>query len=132
MNLKLFRHSLPSRAIVWSIIPTTVILIGLALLAFTAASQQLGSDLLAAMRCLAALLALLTLGVTVPTLLAAIAVKRLTDPIQRLTCAASAVADGDFEQEITIDRDPEWEALANEFNLMSKTLGALCAGYKER
>jgi PAS domain S-box-containing protein len=118
--------------IAWLVIPTAILLISVALLAFYAMSAQLRSDLLAARRSYGELLVLLALGLSVPTLVAAFAVKRITDPIQQLTRAAREIAGGQFGQETAIHGGSEWEALAREFNLMSKKLGELYAALNER
>ncbi len=78
------------------------------------------------------LVLLLTLGLIVPTLAVALAVKQITDPIRQLIGAAREIAGGKFGQEITIHGGDELEALATQFNLMSKALGESYAALKER
>lgn len=70
------------------------------------------------------LLALLVLGVVVPTLLASIGVQRIMQPITHMTTAAQRVAAGDFAQTIVANTGDEVETLAAQFNQMSAQLRA--------
>ena len=68
------------------------------------------------------LLLLLAIGVAVPTLVMAVGVRRITEPIEELIGAAQEVAKGNFGQTITTRMGGEVEELAKQFNLMSAQL----------
>lgn len=78
------------------------------------------------------LLALLALGIVVPTLVVTIGVKRITDPLAQLNTAAKAIAGGNFGQEIQVDTGDELEELVKQFNHMSRELAQSYAALKER
>lgn len=66
------------------------------------------------------LLSLLALGATV--VVGFTIARRITRPIQELNIAARSLADGDWSQELTIDRPDEVGELARSFNHMVKNL----------
>jgi nitrate/nitrite-specific signal transduction histidine kinase len=68
------------------------------------------------------LLALLALGVIVPTLVTAYGVRHITEPIQKLIQASEQVTEGQFKQRIEVNTGDEIETLADQFNLMSAKL----------
>ncbi|MBE7474408.1 MAG: hypothetical protein DPW09_17350 [Anaerolineae bacterium] len=65
------------------------------------------------------LLLLLALGVIVPALVVTMGVRRITKPIEDLTKAAQAMAQGEFNQKIMARTGDEIEELAGQFNLMA-------------
>jgi nitrate/nitrite-specific signal transduction histidine kinase len=67
-------------------------------------------------------LALLALGVTLPAVVVAVGVRRITKPIVELTGAAQKVAEGDFAQTVTARSGDEIAELAEQFNLMAARL----------
>jgi nitrate/nitrite-specific signal transduction histidine kinase len=78
------------------------------------------------------LLLLLVLGVVVPALVVAVAVRRITHPITELIAAAQEVAGGNFGQTITARTGDEIEELAKQFNLMSAELQESYAHLEQR
>jgi nitrate/nitrite-specific signal transduction histidine kinase len=68
------------------------------------------------------LLFLLALGVSVPILVVAVGVRRITQPVMELIGAAREVAQGRFGQTITAQTGDEIEELARQFNIMSAQL----------
>jgi GAF domain-containing protein/HAMP domain-containing protein len=78
------------------------------------------------------LLLLLVLGVLVPALVVAVAVRRITKPITELIGAAQAVAGGDFDQKITAHTGDEVEELAEQFSLMATQLQESYASLERR
>ena len=68
------------------------------------------------------LLALLALGVIVPTAVTAYGVRHITDPIQKLIQASEQVTAGQFKHRIEVKTGDEIETLADQFNLMSAEL----------
>ncbi len=78
------------------------------------------------------MLALLTLGVVVPVAVAALGVRRITDPIADLSVAAQEIAAGDFEQTINVQTGDELETLATQFNRMAAQLQASYAHLERR
>ncbi len=68
------------------------------------------------------LILLLGLGVLVPALVVALGVRRITQPIDRLTYAAQEVAGGNFGQTITSANSVEVQRLVEQFNSMSRQL----------
>ncbi|HTY08009.1 MAG TPA: cache domain-containing protein [Candidatus Edwardsbacteria bacterium] len=86
-------------------------------------SEQAMSELLAASQGYGPyLIVLLALGLVVPSLVVALGVKRITDPIHELIGAAKEIAGGKFGQVIEVHSGDELEELARQFNLMSKQL----------
>jgi nitrate/nitrite-specific signal transduction histidine kinase len=75
-----------------------------------------------------ALLLLLVLGVAVPSLVIAVGMQRITQPIAELTRAAKELAGGNFDQLITATTGDELEELAAQFNHMA---GQLQASYQD-
>jgi nitrate/nitrite-specific signal transduction histidine kinase len=67
-------------------------------------------------------LLLLVLGVAAPSLVIAIGVRRITQPIAELTSAAQELAGGNFDQTITANTGDELEDLAAQFNRMAAQL----------
>jgi signal transduction histidine kinase len=65
---------------------------------------------------------LLASGVAVPTVIIAIGVRRITQPITELIRAAREIAGGHFGQRITASTGDELEELASQFNLMAAQL----------
>ena len=78
------------------------------------------------------LLLLLGTGVLVPTLVTAVGVRRITEPIEDLIGAAQEVAKGNFGQTITARTGDEVEELARQFNLMSAQLQESYAHLEQR
>jgi nitrate/nitrite-specific signal transduction histidine kinase len=68
------------------------------------------------------LVLLLGLGVVVPTLIVAVGVRRITQPITELIGAAQNVAEGNFGRTISAGTGDEIEELAEQFNRMSAYL----------
>lgn len=68
------------------------------------------------------LILLLALGVLVPVVVVALGVRRITQPIDRLTYAAQEVAGGKFGQTITSASSVEVQRLVEQFNSMSRQL----------
>ncbi len=79
-------------------------------------------------------LAMIIVAVTVigVSLLTWILANRLISPIINLTDVASAIANGDFEREIKINRTDELGILADSFNRMKADLKSLFANLEER
>lgn len=78
------------------------------------------------------LLLLLALGLVAPTLLAAVGVQRITQPISELIRAAQEIAGGRYKQRIEASSGDELEELANQFNLMAANLQESYAGLERR
>jgi nitrate/nitrite-specific signal transduction histidine kinase len=78
------------------------------------------------------LLLLLGIGVVVPTLVATVAVRWITEPIAQLIGAAQEVARGNFGQTITARTGDEVEELAEQFNRMSAQLQESYAHLEQR
>ncbi len=78
------------------------------------------------------LIALLALGVIVPSVVVTLGIRRITQPIEDLTEAAQEVAKGNFGQVITAPTGDEIEKLAEQFNLMSVHLQESYAGLEQR
>ncbi len=68
------------------------------------------------------LILLLVLGVIFPAAVVALGVRRITQPIDRLTFAAQEVAGGKFGQTITSANSVEVQRLVTQFNSMSRQL----------
>ncbi|HSJ55512.1 MAG TPA: cache domain-containing protein, partial [Anaerolineae bacterium] len=68
------------------------------------------------------LLVLLGLGTLIPTVIVAIGVRRITDPISELICAAQEMAGGHFGRRIQARTGDEIEELAHQFNRMASQL----------
>ena len=68
------------------------------------------------------LIALLVLGVVVPSLVVVLGVRRLTRPVHALTEAARQVAAGDFDHTVDIGTHDELQELGHQFNEMSAQL----------
>lgn len=77
-------------------------------------------------------LALLILGTLVPILTIALGAQRITRPLRRLTEAAKALANGQFEQTIDVETGDELETLAEQFNTMARELQASYANLEQR
>ena len=75
---------------------------------------------------------LLTLGILIPIVLVLLGVKRITDPVVRLTEAAREIAGGRYGQLITINTGDELEDLGEQFNHMSVELSQSYAELEER
>jgi nitrate/nitrite-specific signal transduction histidine kinase len=78
------------------------------------------------------LLLLLGAGVLVPALVIAVGATRVTRPIVDLIGAAQNVAEGNFDQLITVTTGDELEALAGQFNRMSAELQKSYATLEQR
>ncbi len=78
------------------------------------------------------LLLLLGIGVIVPTLVANVGVRRITEPIAELIDAAKEVAKGNFGHTISAQTGDEVEELARQFNLMSAQLQESYAHLEQR
>lgn len=70
------------------------------------------------------LLVLLGVGLTIPALVVAVGVRRITSPVNELIAAAKEVAKGQFGRTIQADTGDEIEELARQFNAMSAQLDA--------
>jgi nitrate/nitrite-specific signal transduction histidine kinase len=68
------------------------------------------------------LLILLGLGILVPTVVVAVGLGRILDPVRALIDAAQEVARGEFGRRINADTGDEIEELATQFNIMSAEL----------
>ena len=96
-------------------------------------SEQPLSGLLAASQGYGpSLIILLALGLIVPSLVVALGVKRITDPIHELIGAAKEIAGGQFGQEIEVHTGDELEDLARQFNVMSNQLSESYAQLEQR
>ncbi len=62
---------------------------------------------------------LLALGVVIPAIFVMVGVRRITGPIADFSTAAQRIADGDFNQRITVNSNDELEELADQFNIMA-------------
>jgi len=78
------------------------------------------------------LILLLILGSLAPATVIAIGVKRIARPIEALTFAAQEVANGDFDQTITVQTGDEIETLATQFNTMASQLQESYAHLEQR
>ena len=78
------------------------------------------------------LLLLLTLGILTPTLLVMLGVKRITEPVVRLTAAAKEISGGRYGQQIDIATGDELEELGQQFNHMSTQLEQSYAQLEDR
>jgi len=67
-------------------------------------------------------LVLLALAVIVPTAIVAVGVRRITQPIRKLSLAARRVAEGRFDQRIVAPAGGELEELVEQFNAMAEQL----------
>lgn len=79
----------------------------------------------------------MVLGITLTAALitaaiAAIVTRRITSPIVQLTETAARMAQGDLDQQVTIDRRDEIGVLARAFNRMATELKGLYAGLEAR
>ena len=68
------------------------------------------------------LIALLALGLLIPSLVVLLGVRRVTGPVFALTRAAREVARGNFEHPVSINTHDELQELAEQFNEMSAQL----------
>ena len=68
------------------------------------------------------LIALLILGVIVPTGFVMVGVRRITRPVDDFIAAAQRIASGDFSQPIQLNTNDEMEELAEQFNRMAEKL----------
>ncbi len=75
---------------------------------------------------------LLTLGIVLPTLLVMLGVRRITQPVMRLTAAAKEIAGGRYGQQISVQTGDELEELGEQFNQMSSQLQQSYAQLEER
>ncbi len=78
------------------------------------------------------LLLLLALGILVPTFVVVRGVRRITDPVVRLTAAAREIAGGKYGAQISIQTGDELEVLGEQFNQMSRQLEQSYAQLEER
>ncbi|MBN1888815.1 MAG: GAF domain-containing protein [Thermoflexales bacterium] len=110
--------SLRAKIIAWSLVPTAMTLLAVALVVkedwATLASRYQGYQYL--------LLLLLVLGVVASALMVVTGVRQITRPITELISAAQQVAKGNFGQTITARTGDEIEELARQFNIMSREL----------
>jgi nitrate/nitrite-specific signal transduction histidine kinase len=123
--------SLRTKLIVWSFVPTAIILGPVALVIYMA-YQQGAADLASGQRYGGYLLVLLVLGLLVPAIVVALGVRRLTRPISELIEAANKVAGGDLGYTIDVETGDEIEELAGQFNLMSEQLQASYSDLERR
>ncbi len=72
------------------------------------------------------------LGIVAPIILVSLGVRRITDPIKRLTAATKQVAGGNFGQQISVKTGDEIEELTRQFNLMSTRLAESYAALQAR
>lgn len=68
------------------------------------------------------LLALLALGIILPSIVVFIGVRRITGPVKDFIAAARNIASGDFRQSIKVNTNDEMEELADQFNRMAAHL----------
>lgn len=78
------------------------------------------------------IVALLALGVVIPILTVTFGVRRMMQPLGRLTQAAGRIAAGDFSQDIEVRSGDELEVLAGQFNTMAAELRASYATLEQR
>ncbi len=78
------------------------------------------------------LVLLLGLGGVAPAMVVTFGLKRIVHPIEDLTLAAQEVANGDFNQTITVQTGDEIETLATQFNAMSRQLQESYAHLEQR
>ncbi len=78
------------------------------------------------------LLLLLALGLILPAVVVAVAVRRITQPIAELIKAAQEVAEGSFGRTIRLQTGDEIEELAAQFNRMSAQLQGSYANLEQR
>ena len=75
---------------------------------------------------------LIALGILTPTFVVLLGIKRITDPVVRLTAAAKEIAGGKYGQQIDINTGDEIELLGAQFNQMSTQLQESYAQLEER
>jgi signal transduction histidine kinase len=75
---------------------------------------------------------LFVLGVAIPALVVAFAIRRITEPIFRLMGAAREVARGNLGHALHVHSGDELEDLVEQFNQMSQQLARSYAGIQER
>lgn len=75
---------------------------------------------------------LIALGILTPTFVVLLGIKRITDPVVRLTAAAKEIAGGKYGQQIDINTGDEIQLLGAQFNQMSTQLQESYAQLEER
>lgn len=113
MLLNIRWGSLRAKVIAWFFVPSAVVLLAAAVLAFIALDDPRARWLV---------LSLLALSLLAPAVVVSLGVKRIAMPIAQLTHLAQEVAQGRFGQTITADTGDEIEELAHQFNLMAGQL----------
>ncbi len=78
------------------------------------------------------LVLMLILGVVVPTLMVMFGVRAITGPVNGFISAARSLANGDFDQSISVRTHDELEELANQFNRMAAQLKDLYTNLEDR
>ena len=78
------------------------------------------------------LVALLALGLALPTIVVFLGVRRITQPLASMSEAAVEVAAGNFDRTLNVDTGDELEELAEQFNLMSARLRESYADLEQR
>ena len=78
------------------------------------------------------LLALLVLGLVLPSLFVIVGVRRITGPVNDFIEAARSIAGGDFDHTITVSTNDELQELAEQFNQMAAQLKSSYALLEER
>lgn len=78
------------------------------------------------------LLLLLALGILIPTILVAIGVHRIIDPVKQLMDAAKDVAGGNLGRTIEVKTGDEIQALADQFNTMGRALESSYSELEQR
>jgi len=76
--------------------------------------------------------ALLVLGLALPTIVVFLGVRRITQPLASMREAAMEVAAGNFDRIIDVDTGDELEELAEQFNVMSARLRESYADLEQR
>jgi signal transduction histidine kinase/DNA-binding response OmpR family regulator len=78
------------------------------------------------------LIALLVVGVVLPSIVVMVGVRHITGPVHRFIAAAKDIAGGDFKQTIELSTGDELEDLADQFNIMAEQLDDSYASLERR
>lgn len=113
MLLNIRWGSLRAKLVAWFFVPSAIILVGIALVAYLALPNYTYRGVMAL---------LLLCSLVIPIAVVGLGVKRIAKPIAELTQAAREVAQGNFGLSVTADTGDEIEELADQFNQMSRQL----------
>ncbi|MEW5871501.1 MAG: GAF domain-containing protein [Chloroflexota bacterium] len=113
MLLNIRWGSLRAKLVAWFFVPSAIILVGIALVAYLALQSNTYRGVMAL---------LLLSSLVIPVVVVGLGVKRIAKPIAELTQAAQEVAQGNFGLTVTADTGDEIEELAVQFNKMSGQL----------